>query len=133
MIASSYPLLDAFWTILWLVGFFVWIWLVIVVFADIIRSHDMSGWGKALWTLGIIIFPLMGVLLYLIIRGGGMHQRQAQQAQAANAAMRDYIRQTAGGSTTGTADELAKLADLRDRGVINDDEFQREKAKALGS
>jgi hypothetical protein len=131
VIASSYPLLDAFWTILWLVGFFVWIWLLIVVFADIIRSHDLSGWGKALWTLGIIIFPLMGVLLYLIVRGGGMHERQAQQAQAANAAMRDYIRQTAGGSATGTADELAKLADLRDRGVISDEEFQQEKAKAL--
>ncbi len=132
MIATSYPLLDAFLTMLWIFLFIIWIWLLIMVFSDIFRSHDLGGWGKALWVIGIIIFPLVGVLLYLIVRGGKMHERQIQYAQAQQAAFRDYVQQTAA-SSTGTAEELAKLADLRDRGVLSDEEFQQEKAKALGS
>ena len=132
MIATSYPLLDAFLTMLWIFLFIIWIWLLIMVFSDIFRSHDLGGWGKALWVIGIIIFPLLGVLLYLIVRGGKMHERQIQTAQAQEAAFRDYVQQTAA-SSTGTADQLAKLADLRDRGVLTDAEFQQEKAKALSS
>ena len=130
MIATSYPLLDAFLTILWIFLFIVWIWLLIMVFSDIFRSHDLGGWGKALWVIGIIIFPLLGVLLYLIIRGGKMHERQLQYAQAQQSAFRDYVRETAGSGDP--ADQLTKLADLRDRGAISDDEFQREKSKVLG-
>ena len=132
MIATSYPLLDAFLTMLWIFLFIIWIWLLIMVFSDIFRSHDLGGWGKALWVIGIIIFPLLGVLLYLIIRGGKMHERQIQYAQAQESAFRSYVQQTAA-SSTGPAEELAKLADLRDRGVLTDEEFQQEKAKALSS
>ena len=91
MIATSYPLLDAFLTMLWIFLFIIWIWLLIMVFSDIFRSHDLGGWGKALWVIGIIIFPLLGVLLYLIVRGGKMHERQLQYAQAQETAFRDYV------------------------------------------
>jgi ABC-type multidrug transport system fused ATPase/permease subunit len=131
MIGTSYPLLDAFLTMLWIFLFIIWIWLLITVFSDIFRSHDLGGWGKALWVIGIIIFPFLGVLLYLIVRGGKMHERQLQYARAQESAFRDYVKETAAG-TGGTADQLTKLADLRDRGVISDAEFQQQKTKLLG-
>jgi hypothetical protein len=132
MIATtSYPLLDAFLTMLWIFLFIIWIWLLIMVFSDIFRSRDLSGWGKALWTIGIIILPWLGVLIYLIARGGKMHERQIQAAQAQEQAFRQYVQETATSSSASTADQLAKLADLRDKGVITDAEFQAEKAKAL--
>ncbi|HTT90997.1 MAG TPA: SHOCT domain-containing protein [Acidimicrobiales bacterium] len=133
MIATSYPLLDAFLTMLWIFLFIIWIWLLIMVFGDIFRSRDLSGWGKGLWTIGIIIFPWLGVLIYLIARGGKMHERQIQAAQASEQAFRQYVQETAATSSTNTADQLAKLADLRDKGVISDAEFQTEKAKVLAS
>src|ERR1700722_20379529 len=100
MFASSYPLLDLFWTILWFFGFFIWIWLLIMVFGDIFRSHDMGGGAKALWTIFVIVIPLFGVLIYLIARGGGMHERAAQQAQQQQQAFDTYVRQAAGTSNT---------------------------------
>jgi Short C-terminal domain/Phospholipase_D-nuclease N-terminal len=133
MIATSYPLLDAFLTMLWIFLFIIWIWLLIVVFSDIFRSRDLSGWGKALWTIGIIILPWLGVLIYLIARGGSMHERQIQAAQAQEQAFRQYVQETASSSSASTADQLSKLADLRDKGVITEAEFQTEKAKALAS
>jgi ABC-type multidrug transport system fused ATPase/permease subunit len=130
--STSYPLLDAFWTILWIFAFFIWIWLLIAVFTDIFRSHDLSGWGKGLWTVGIIIFPLVGVLIYLIARGGKMHERQARAAQQQEQQFRQYVQEAAGsGGGESSADQLSKLASLRDQGVINEEEFQREKAKIL--
>ncbi len=131
MIASSYPLLDVFWTMLWFFLFFIWIWLLITVFVDLFRSHDLSGWGKAGWTIFIIILPLLGVLFYLIFRGGSMHERQTQDAARQEQAFRQYVQQAAGPSSP--ADELVKLADLRDRGVITPEEFERQKAAVLGS
>jgi len=133
MIASSYPLLDAFLTMLWIFLFIIWIWLLIMVFSDIFRSHDLSGWGKALWVIGIIILPWLGVLIYLIARGGKMHERQIQYAQAQQQAFKEYVQETAASSSTSTADQLAKLADLRDKGVITPAEFETEKAKALAA
>ncbi len=126
--STSYPLLNIFWTMLEFFLWVVWIWLLILVFIDIFRSHDLSGWAKALWVLFVVIIPFLGVLVYLIARGGEMHERAARQAQAQNQEFRDYVRQSAG---TSTADQLAKLADLRDRGVISAEEFEREKAKVL--
>jgi hypothetical protein len=111
----SYPLLGAFWTIFEIFLWVIWIWILIYVFIDIFRSRDLSGGAKALWFIFVLFIPLIGVLVYLIARGGEMHERAVQQAQAQNEAARDYIREAAG---TNSADELAKLADLRERGVI---------------
>jgi len=129
--SSSYPLLNVFWTMLEFFLWVIWIWILIMVFIDIFRSRDLSGGGKALWFLFVLFIPLIGVLVYLIARGGEMHERAAQQAQAQDEAYRSYIQQAASESPASTADQLAKLADLRDRGVITADEFEREKAKVL--
>ncbi len=128
---SSYPLLDAFWTIVEIFLWVIWFWILITVFIDIFRSHDLSGWGKALWFLFVLIIPLIGVLVYLIVRGDSMHERQVRQVQAEDQAARSYIQQAAASSPASTADQLEKLANLRDRGVITAEEFDREKAKIL--
>jgi len=127
--SSSYPLLDAFWTILEIFLWVIWFWVLITVFVDIFRSHDLSGWGKALWFLFVLILPLIGVLIYLVARGGSMHERMVQRAQRQDDQLRRYLQETAGPQST--ADQLTKLADLRDRGVITAEEFEREKAKIL--
>ena len=130
MLAYTYPLLSIFWTMLLFFGFFVWIWLLIVVFGDIFRSHDMGGFAKALWVLFVILIPLLGVLIYLIARGGKMHQRAERDVEEQQQDFDNYVKNVA--STAGTsADQLAKLAQLRDQGVITDEEFQDQKAKAL--
>jgi membrane protein implicated in regulation of membrane protease activity len=125
----SYPLLGAFWTILEIFLWVLWIWVLIYVFIDIFRSHDLSGWAKALWFIFVLFIPLIGVLVYLIARGGSMQERAQKEAQQADADTRAYIQQAAGSPST--ADQLTKLADLRERGVITADEFEREKAKIL--
>jgi hypothetical protein len=112
--------------------FFIWIWLLIMVFADLFRSHDLSGWAKALWVIGIILFPYLGVLVYLIARGHKMHEHAVQDAQAQDAAFKQYVQQAAG-SGGSVADELTRLADLKEKGVISDAEFEQLKAKALSS
>jgi ABC-type multidrug transport system fused ATPase/permease subunit len=123
--------LDAFWTIFEFFLWVIWIWILIMVFIDIFRSHDLNGWGKALWFLFVLIFPLIGVLVYLIVRGGSMHERSMRRAQLEDHAFRSYVQQAAAGSPASSADQLEKLASLRDRGVITDEEFEREKAKVL--
>jgi hypothetical protein len=125
----SYPLLGVFWTILEIFLWVIWFWILITIFIDIFRSHDLSGGAKALWFLFVLFIPLVGVLVYLIARGGKMHERAAQQARRQDDEFRTYIQQAAGSQTP--ADQLAKLADLRDRGVITAEEFNREKAKIL--
>jgi membrane protein implicated in regulation of membrane protease activity len=125
----SYPLLGAFWTILEIFLWVLWIWVLIYVFIDIFRSHDLSGWARALWFLFVLFIPLIGVLVYLIARGDKMHERAVQQVQQQDREARQYIQEAAGSGTP--ADQLSKLADLRDRGVITADEFEREKAKIL--
>src|SRR5271165_1613115 len=127
--SSSYPLLGAFWTIFEIFLWVIWIWILITVFIDIFRSRDLSGWGKALWFLFVLLIPLIGVLVYLIVRGGSMHERSVQQAQRQEEEFRGYVQETAGSQSP--ADQLAKLAELRDRGVITAEEFDREKAKIL--
>ena len=126
---SSYPLLNVFWSILEFFLWVIWIWILIWVFIDIFRSHDLSGWAKALWFLFVLFIPLIGVLVYLIVRGGSMHERAQQQARQQDREFRAYVQQAAGSQST--ADQLTKLADLRDRGVISAEEFEREKAKIL--
>ncbi len=121
---------QVFWSILWLTLFFVWIWLLISVFSDIFRSHDLGGGAKALWTIFVIFLPYLGVFVYLIARGHKMSEHAIAAAQAQDAAQRAYIQQAAG-TTNSTADELTRLADLKAQGVITDAEFEQLKAKAI--
>ena len=127
----TYPVLGIFWTILEVFLWVIWFWILITVFIDIFRSSDLSGWEKALWFVFVLFIPLIGVLVYLIARGGSMHDRAARQVQQQDTEAREYIQQAVAETPASTADQLAKLADLRDRGVITDAEFEREKAKAL--
>lgn len=126
------PLLDLFWTMLWLFLFIMWIWLLISLFTDILRREDMSGWGKAAWVLFLIVLPLLGALIYLIANGGGMAERQINDAKAMKAAQDDYIRSVAsGGGGASAADELEKLAKLKASGALTEEEFAAQKAKLL--
>ncbi|HYK67371.1 MAG TPA: SHOCT domain-containing protein [Streptosporangiaceae bacterium] len=127
--STGYPVLDVFWTMFEIFAFVLWFWLLFVVLTDVFRSPDLSGWAKAAWTIFVIFLPLIGVLTYLIIRGRSMNQRAARQAQQQEDAFRSYVQETAG--TPSSADQLAKLADLRQRGVISSAEFENEKSKVL--
>src|SRR3984893_8166140 len=149
---TNYPILDIFLSVLYFFGLVLWIMLMFLIITDIFRSDDLSGWAKAAWLLGIIVIPLVGILVYLIARGGSMRDRQEAQARAQDAAFRDYVRQAAasdgsaapagaaapasaapagnGGATT-ASDELAKLARLHPRRVLNDDEFARAKSRVV--
>jgi len=127
----SYPLLGAFWTILEVFLWVLWIWVLIYVFIDIFRSSDLSGWAKALWFVFVLFIPLIGVLVYLIARGSKMQERAVQAAHQQDRDFRTYVQDAAGSQTP--ADQLAKLADLRERGVISAEEFEREKAKVLAT
>ena len=132
MLLAEFGTGQVFWSMLWFFLFFIWIWLLISLFGDIFRSKDLSGWGKALWTIFIIILPFLGVLVYLIVRGNSMQERALQDAANRESEFRGYVQSVAGASGGGgAADEIAKLADLRDKGVISDAEFQAAKAKAL--
>ena len=144
---TGYPILDIFLSVLFFFGWVLWLMLMFWIITDIFRSDDLSGWAKAAWLVGIIILPLVGILIYLIARGGSMRERQEARARAQDAAFRDYVRQAAatdgnavpasagapagnGGATT-ASDELAKLASLHQRGVLNDDEFARAKSRVV--
>jgi len=131
MLASSYPVLDAFLTTLYFFMFIIWLWLLFMVFIDIFRSHDLGGMAKALWVIFIIILPFLGVLVYLIARGGKMHERAAQQAAAQQKAFDQYVQKAAGTPGADTASQLSKLAELKNQGVLTDDEFEAQKAKIL--
>ena len=128
---NGYPLLNLFWTMLWFFLFVAWIYLLIVIITDIFRTDDMSGFSKALWVLFILIIPFLGVLVYLIARGDKMGARAAADYKRRDEEMRTYVREAAGTSGTGTADELSKLASLRDSGTITAEEFEQQKAKLL--
>ena len=129
-VLADYTLGDALLTVLWIFGFVIFFWLLILVFSDLFRSHDLSGWAKALWVIFVIFLPFLGIFVYLIARGGKMHEHAVKDQQAADAAFTAYVQQAAGTSTS-TADELQKLAALRDQGVISPTEFEAQKAKIL--
>jgi hypothetical protein len=131
MLASDFGTGQVFLSMLWFFVFFIWIWLLITVFADIFRSHDMSGVAKFLWVIFVIFVPYLGVFVYLIARGHKMSEHAMEAAQANDAAARAYIQQAAGTSAS-SADELARLADLKSQGVIDDAEFAKMKAKIVG-
>ena len=123
---------ELLWSMLWFTLFFIWIWILITCFVDIFRDHELSGWGKALWLIFIIVLPYLAVFIYLIARGSGMQARQLAQAQANADAQRAYIQSVAGQASGGSvSEELTRLADLRDKGVITAEEFSALKAKAM--
>jgi len=131
MFAAEWGTGQVFWSMLWFFMFVIWIWILIAVFADIFRSHDLSGWSKGLWSVFIIVLPYLGVFVYLIARGHKMSEHAMQAAQAQDAAARQYIQSAVAQNGTSAADQLVKLADLKAQGVIDEAEFQKLKAKAV--
>jgi hypothetical protein len=129
VLAYDYPVLGVFWSMLVFFLWIMWFFLLFKVIADIFRSHDMGGWAKALWLIFVLVVPFLGVFVYVIARGDEMGKRDMAEAQARETAFQSYVRETAGSG--GSVDQLAKLADLRDRGVISEAEFQQQKAKLL--
>ena len=131
MFAADWSVGDVVLSMLWFTLFFLWIWLVIVVFSDIFRSPDLSGWSKAIWSIFIIFLPYLGVFIYLIARGHKMQEHAIAAAKQQDQAMREYV-QSVSGTSASTADELHKLSELKEKGVITDAEFEAQKAKLLG-
>jgi len=129
MLAYYYPQQSLFWTMLEFFLFVIWIWILIAIFGDIFRSHDMGGWAKALWVIFVIVLPFLGILVYLIARGGKMQEHAVKDAARQKQAFDSHVREVAGASQV---DELAKLADLKEQGVLTDAEYQAQKAKLLG-
>lgn len=129
IVAADYPFLDILGTMLVFFGFVLWFWLLIRVFADVFRRHDISGWGKFAWSLFVLVVPLLGVLVYLIAQGSEMGQRDVEQARAQQAQFDAYVRDAAakGGSTS----EIAKAKELLDAGAISPAEYEQLKQKAL--
>jgi uncharacterized membrane protein YcjF (UPF0283 family) len=128
-VLATYTFGQALLTVLEFALLFLWIWVAVGVIADIFRSHDLSGWAKAAWLILIVVLPLVGVLIYLIARGHKMSEHAVRDAQAQDAAFRNYVRTAA----ASPADDLSKLEDLHNRGVLSDEEFQRAKQKAIAS
>ncbi len=130
MVYAEFGTGQVFWSMVWFTLFVIWIWLLFAIFGDIFRSDDLSGWGKALWSIFVIVLPYLGVFVYLIARGHKMQEHAVARAQAQDAAMRDYVRDVAGSGSSPT-DELVRLAELRDKGAINEAEYQQLKAKVI--
>lgn len=138
MLIADVGLAELLWTTLWLFFLFMFIWVFIALISDIFRDHEMSGVAKALWVLALIIFPLVGSLIYIIVRGPSMAERSARAAAASKAELDEYIRQTAatsGGAAAGAGpvDDLHRLAALRDNGTITEEEFQAMKARVVST
>ena len=132
VVAADYPFLDVFWTMLVFALWIVWFWILIRVFADVFRRHDISGWGKAGWVLLTVLVPFVGVLIYLIAHGKDMGQRDIEQYKAQRAQFNEYVRSVAAdGGEGGAAAEIAKAKSLLDSGAITQAEFDSLKAKAL--
>jgi hypothetical protein len=130
-IAADYPFLDVLWSMIIFFLWVAWIWMMILILSDVFRRDDLSGWGKAGWTLFLIVVPFLGALIYLIAQGDGMAQRRAQDVQGQKAEMDDYVRSVAGSG--GPAAEIDKAKQLLDSGAITQTEFDAIKAKALAA
>jgi Short C-terminal domain/Phospholipase_D-nuclease N-terminal len=128
-IAADYPFLDVLWSMIIFFTWVVWIWMMVIILSDVFRRRDLSGWGKAVWTVFLIVLPFIGVLTYLIVQHEGMAERQAEAVRGQKAQMDDYVRSVA--SNGGPAAEIDKAKQLLDSGAINQTEFDALKAKAL--
>ena len=129
MIATAYPLLEVFWTMLIFFGFFIWIWILFTVFADLFRRSDVSGWGKAAWIIFVIILPYLGVFVYLIAEHNGMTERAIKQQEAARGQMDQYVKSVAAQNDAAT--QITNAKGLLDQGTITQAEFDQIKQKAL--
>jgi hypothetical protein len=129
MPVAEFTLGDALLTVIEIFLFVIYFWILITIFGDLFRDHQLSGWAKAGWVLFIFLVPFLGMLVYLIARGQGMRERAVKEQADMRRHMDEYVRETAG--STSSVDELAKLSDLKDKGAISDEEFQRAKAKLL--
>jgi uncharacterized membrane protein YcjF (UPF0283 family) len=126
--------MDIFLSTLYFFAWVLWFMLMFWIITDIFRSDDMSGWAKAAWLVGVIILPLVGILIYLVARGGSMRERQESRQRAADAQFKQYVRQAADSDPNAggaPSDELAKLAGLHQRGVLSDDEFQKATSRVV--
>jgi hypothetical protein len=130
-LASDYPFLDILWTMLVFFGWVIWFWLLITVFADLFRRHDVSGWAKAGWIVLCIVLPFLGVLLYLGTQGKGMAERNVKEVESQRAQFDSYVREAAGSAGGGPAAEIAHAKELLDKGAISQAEFDQIKQKAL--
>jgi type VI protein secretion system component VasK len=131
MLAYDYPLMGIFLSTLWFFLWVIWIMLLFRVIGDIFRSQDVGGFAKVMWLLLVIALPFFGVFVYMIARGHAMAQRDMNATQAREESFKAYVQQTASASSNGSADELAKLAELHASGVLTDAEFAQQKAKVL--
>mgnify|MGYP001821212720 CR=1 FL=1 len=129
MLTYDYPTLGVFWTFMFLALWVLWLVLLIRIVMDLFRNDDMSGWGKAAWLLLLIVLPYLGVLIYLVVHGDDLQARRVEEERLRSAAMREHIAQVA--NTGSRADELVKFSQLRNDGVITQEEFDREKARLL--
>ncbi len=127
MLLADYTLGDALLTVLEIFFLVLFFWILITIIGDLFRDHEMSGWGKAGWIIVLVLIPFLGALIYLIARGEGMRERAAKEQAEVRRHMDAYIRETA----SSPADDLRKLSDLKEKGAISDEEFERAKAKLL--
>ncbi len=130
MVGYDYPILGFFWSMLFIFLWVAWIFLLFRIIADIFRNHEMGGFAKALWLIFVVILPFLGVLIYVIVYSGDMAERDLKSMQKQQEQFDAYVRQTAS-SGASSADELTKLAALKNQGVITDAEFAAQKAKLL--
>jgi hypothetical protein len=128
---AAYSFGDVLWTMFIFFLWILWFWLLFTVFGDLFRRHDVSGWGKAGWTILVILLPFLGVFIYLVAEGKGMAERNVRQVQASQAEMDSYIRSVSGSSSA--TDQIAQAKQLFDSGAISQAEFDQIKAKALAS
>jgi NADH:ubiquinone oxidoreductase subunit 6 (subunit J) len=130
LLFADYSLGDAFLTVIWIFLFVAWIMVLFTIIGDLFRDHQLSGWAKAAWILFLIIVPFLAALVYLIARGHGMRDRSIKEQAEVRKHFESYVRETAG---TSSVDELHKLNDLKEKGAISDEEFNRMKAKLIGN
>ena len=131
LFAADYPFLNILWTMILFFSWVIWIWMMVVILSDVFRRRDMSGWGKAAWTVFLIVLPFLGALIYLISNHDGMAERNLQQARTSRAEFDDYVKTVAASNGGGSAGEIEKAKALLDSGAINQPEFEALKAKAL--